>query len=147
MSVPGHAASAPLLSCHISPTATPWQIKVELINQSQQPVLILRWHSPLDAWFSEFLHITQQQQRLLYQGAKAKRGKPQQEDLLLLQPQQRHTELLDLTLAYQLQPAAAKIEFLPFALMAQQPGQPVVWQPEQQQMLQCPSLMLSAAGQ
>lgn len=147
MSVPGHAASAPLLACFVSPTDTPWQIKVELRNQSQQPVLILRWHSPLDAWFSEFMSITQQQQKLMYQGAKAKRGKPQPEDLLLLQPLQQHTELLDLTMAYQLQPAPALLEFLPFALMAQPPGQPFTWQPDQQQMLQCPPLKLSAAGQ
>jgi len=146
MSVPGDAATTELMQCDISPTDTPWQLKVQLTNRQQQPVVILRRHSPLDAWFSEFLQISQQDQRLLYQGAKAKRGEPGEEDLLLLLPGQQHTELLDLTQAYQLSAMPALVQFLPFALMLHPAGQPLQWQPAKQLWLQCPQIQLSAVG-
>lgn len=146
MSAPGQAATTLQLQlqCDVSTTNTPWQLKVRFSNQGQQAVVILRWHSPLDAWFSEFLQISQQGQRLLYQGAKAKRGEPAEEDLLLLLPGEQHTELLDLTQAYQLEAAPALVQFSPVALMLHTPEQPFKWQAGQQLWVQCPQIQLPA---
>lgn len=142
--MPAFAFEAAQLQCEVSATLTPWQVKVQLTNQGQQAVLILRWHSPLDAWFSEFLHISQQGQQLLYQGAKAKRAEPAAEDLLLLLPGEQHTELLDLTQAYQLEAAPALLQFSAFAFMPYPAGKPLKWQPQQQLWCTCPELQLKA---
>lgn len=142
--MPAFASEAAQVQCQASTTTEPWQLKVQLKNQGQQAVLILRWHSPLDAWFSEFLHISQRGQQLLYQGAKAKRGEPAEEDLLLLLPGEQHTELLDLTQAYQLAALPALVQFSPVAFMPYPAGQPLKWQPEQQLWIKCPELQLSA---
>ncbi len=143
MSASGQAATT-LLQCDVSTTDTPWQLKVRFSNQGQQAVVMLRWHSPLDAWFSEFLHISQQGRQLLYQGAKAKRGEPAEEDLLLLLPGEQHSELLDLTQAYQLEAAQALVQFSPVAFMPYTAGQPLKWQAGQQLWLQCPQIQLPA---
>ena len=85
----------------------------EAVQTADPQAVVLGWaedDSPLDAWFSEFLHISQQGRQLLYQGAKAKRGEPGEEDLLLLLPGQQHTELLDLTQAYQLSAMPALVQ-------------------------------------
>lgn len=144
--MPAFAFEAAQLQCEVSATLTPWQVKVQLTNQGQQAVLILRWHSPLDAWFSEFLHISQNGQKLQYQGAKAKRGEPAEEDLLLLAPGATHTEWLDLTQAYQLAMVPALVQFSPIAVMPHKAGQALRWQSDQQQQLLCPELRLLPTG-
>lgn len=142
--MPASALAAAQLQCLVSTTAEPWQLQVQLKNQGQQALLILRWRSPLDAWFSEFLHISQQGQQLVYQGAKAKRGEPAEEDLLLLLPGEQHSEQLDLTQAYQLAALPALVQFSAFAFMPYQAGKPLKWQPEQQLWIKCPELQLKA---
>jgi|GEM_PF-2676340 len=134
------------LYCSTSAGSEAWQLQVQIQNKDTNPWLILRWHSPLDAWFSEFLHISQNGQKLLYQGAKAKRGEPAEEDLLLLAPGEIHTEWLDLTQAYQLATAPALVQFSPIAVMPHKPGQALRWQSDQQQQLLCPELRLVPTG-
>ncbi|WP_333796643.1 hypothetical protein [Rheinheimera sp.] len=134
------------LYCSTSAGSEAWQLQVQIQNKDTNPWLILRWHSPLDAWFSEFLHISQNGQKLLYQGAKAKRGEPAEEDLLLLAPGEIHTEWLDLTQAYQLAMVPALVQFSPIAVMPHKPGQALRWQSDQQQQLLCPELRLLPTG-
>ncbi|MCT6698143.1 hypothetical protein [Rheinheimera sp. 4Y26] len=130
------------LHCSTSAGTEAWQLQVQIQNNDTSPWLILRWHSPLDAWFSEFLQVSQNGQKLLYQGAKAKRGEPSEEDLLLLAPGETHTEWLDLTQAYQLVMVPALVQFSPIAVMPHKPGQQMRWQATQQQWLLCPELQL-----
>lgn len=131
------------LTCTTSAGAGKWQLQVEFHNQGSSAFVVLRWHSPLDAWFSEFLQVSQQGKKLQYQGAKAKRGAPGEDDLLLLLPGDRHTELLDLTQAYQLAAQPAELQFSPIAVMPQPSDAPLSWQPERQQWLLCPPLQLT----
>lgn len=139
------ASSSIPLECSASAGSGDWQLQVKFSNDSNQSFAILRWHSPLDAWFSEFLQLSQHEKQLPYQGAKAKRLQPAAEDLLVLAPGQSHVELLDLTQAYEIDNAPLKIEFSPIAVMTLKPGAPLVWQSAQQQWLSCADMVMIPA--
>ncbi len=142
------AASSPTfaampLRCSATSGDSPWQLQVTLSNEGATPYVILRWHSPLDAWFSEFLQITQHGKPLPYQGAKAKRLQPSEEDLLILKPGQQHLELLELTQAYEIANAPLLVQFSPIAVMELKPNTPLVWKPSQQQWLTCADIVIN----
>lgn len=142
-----HSAERLPLACNASPGDKPWQLKVTFHNRGPAPFVILRWHSPLDAWFSEFLSIEQLGQPIPYMGAKAKRGAPSEDDLLLLLPNSEHTELLDLTQAYQFHNEPALIKFSSIAVQEVQLDKPLTWLPEMQLSLECPELMFPLIDQ
>lgn len=135
-------AANPLLRCESRVGANARQIQVTFENVSSTPVVILRWHSPLDAWFSEFLLVSQQGKMVPYQGAKAKRLTPTAEDLLLLASGEVHDETLDLAEVYSLSSSALQVQFHPIAVMPIALGQPLVWQAERQQLVDCNTLQL-----
>ncbi|CAM4202871.1 hypothetical protein SHAQ108633_18860 [Shewanella aquimarina] len=79
---------------------------------------LLSWHTPFDAWFSEFLTLTDlsNQQKLDYQGALAKRGEPLDDDYLLLPAGKSLTVSLALAQAFEIPPGRYRAALKPMRL-------------------------------
>ena len=105
------------LQCSLSATQYSGVVQFSISNPSSQGWQFLSWHSPFDAWFSRFLHVSQNNEEVPYQGALAKRGAPQAQDWIALAPGQTETVLLDLHQAYQLTDGEYYLNVDPIQLM------------------------------
>ena len=92
----GLAATLEVVNPHPGP-AEPVTIRFSLANQSGETLQVLKWHTPLEGFASNFLRVERDGQRVRYIGLLAKRGLPQPSDYVALAPGQ--TVKADLNLA------------------------------------------------
>jgi hypothetical protein len=104
--------------CELQATETEYRIQFQLHNTQATGWQFLRWHTPFDTWFSEFMSIKVNGKPLEYQGALVKRGLPQAEDFIHLAPMQTLTIDLDLSQAYALTAGHYQIAIAPIRLEA-----------------------------
>lgn len=116
----GHSEMNEPVQCTLIATPTTGQIQFTIRNTDTTPWQFLSWNTPFDAWFSQFLTITHAGTPLKYQGALAKRGKPQEEDFILLDAMQTLTINLDLLQAYKIPPGQYQVTIVPIPLAARQ---------------------------
>ncbi|MBE0367570.1 hypothetical protein PAUR_a0952 [Pseudoalteromonas aurantia 208] len=69
-------------------------------NTTNEPVRFLKWHTPFEGWWSQFLHVEQSGVELLYQGPMAKRAKPTEHDYIELAAHEHRSITLNLLNAY-----------------------------------------------
>ncbi|WP_124015472.1 hypothetical protein [Shewanella vesiculosa] len=131
------------VQCSLNTTSKIGQLQFSVSNAGTTGWQFLSWNTPFDAWFSQFMTITRGGTAIEYQGALAKRAKPQSEDFIQLNPMQTVIAYLDLTQAYRLTPGHYKITLSPIVLEALPTNMPTLNSIEQPSYkLQCNSLML-----
>jgi len=89
------------------------KVQLSISNPSKQSWRLLKWHTPFDAWFSEFIHVTLAGESVTYEGALAKRGKPNDEDYLIIEAGEEVKIELELSEALQLKSGQYKVELEP----------------------------------
>ncbi|MCE9686941.1 hypothetical protein LZP73_12130 [Shewanella sp. AS16] len=104
------------IECRLTQVRDTTEVQFRLSNGGQDTWRLLSWHTPFDAWFSEFMHISREGRALRYLGALAKRGAPVAEDYLLLPPGASLVTDLDLSQAYRLESGSYKVELEPIVL-------------------------------
>ncbi|MCL1117510.1 MULTISPECIES: hypothetical protein [Pseudomonadati] len=112
----GHSDMNEQVTCELTTTPQNGQLQFSMRNSGTNSWQFLSWNTPFDAWFSQFMTITRAGKSVQYQGALAKRGKPQSEDFIQLKPMQTLTVDLDLTQAYMLTPGTYQITISPILL-------------------------------
>jgi len=76
------------------------KLSFSLTNDSNQPMRILKWHTPLDGIKSDMFHVEKDGKKAVYLGPIYKRGLPTEEDYLTLDPGQTVTEKIDFQETY-----------------------------------------------
>jgi hypothetical protein len=131
------------VQCALITTSQVGQLQFSVSNIGTTGWQFLSWNTPFDAWFSQFMTVTRSGATIEYQGALAKRGKPQSEDFIQLNPMQTVTIDVDLTQAYRLTPGQYKITIAPMLLEALPTNLPALSPIEQHpHKIQCNTLML-----
>lgn len=103
--------------CALNTVPQSSRVQFSISNQSNQSWRLLKWHTPFDAWFSEFIHVTLAGEPVAYGGALAKRGQPNDEDYLILEAGEEVKIELELSEAFQLGTGLYRIELEPLHLM------------------------------
>ena len=75
-------------------------LKFSLTNQSDRPVRILKWHTPLEGAKSDMFHVETGGKRAVYLGRLDKRAAPVEEDFLTLTAGETTSVEIDLTAEY-----------------------------------------------
>lgn len=128
--------AVPPLSCEFNASDKPDTINFIITNNDANLWSFLSWHTPFDAWFSEFMTITTVDgSALLYQGALAKRGAPRAADMMRIIPGKPLSVQLNLSQAYQIPPATYLIKIKPFSLKT-------LMDPKETFILHCPPFTL-----
>jgi hypothetical protein len=112
----GHSDMIEPVKCELTTTSQIGQLQFSVRNTGTNSWQFLSWNTPFDAWFSKFMTLTRGEATIEYQGALAKRGKPQSEDFIQLKPMQTLTVDLDLTQAYMLTSGQYQITISPILL-------------------------------
>ena len=89
------------------------KVQFSISNPSKQPWHLLKWHTPFDAWFSEFIHVTLAGEPVIYEGALAKRGQPDDEDFLMIEAGEEVEMELELSEAFRLTSGQYRVELEP----------------------------------
>jgi len=93
------------------------KVQFSISNPSKQAWRLLKWHTPFDAWFSEFIRVTLAGEPVIYEGALAKRGQPDDEDYLIIEAGEEvgiELELeLELSEAFRLTSGQYRVELEP----------------------------------
>ena len=120
------------------------QLKFRLDNQTDQSWYLFTWQTPFDAWFSEFITIRNQEtdQKVIYQGALAKRAMPNVDDYLTLPINSHQATSLDLTQVYSLSEGSYDIHLKPLRLLPLDVDIALPSQPEQFVLVHCPSTQI-----
>lgn len=116
-----------------------------LDNQTEQIWSLLTWQTPFDAWFSEFITIRHQQtdQKIIYQGALAKRAAINADDYLTLPAHSHHVIQLDLSQVYNLSEGHYDVSLISLRLL---PHNTDLSQPSQEDnfiFVDCPSTQMN----
>ncbi len=106
-----------LPECSLSQTSKSSILHFSISNRGSDIWHLLKWHSPFDAWFSEFIELTQEGRAVLYEGAMAKRGRPDEEDYLTIEPGGVAEIELDLREAFQLDSGKYRVALKPLQLL------------------------------
>ena len=64
----------------------PVNLRFELRNQSDRPLYVLIWYTPLEGVAGEIFQVTRNGEELQYQGVLAKRGDPSREEYITIEP-------------------------------------------------------------
>jgi hypothetical protein len=76
-------------------------VTLELQNGASTPVAVLSWGTPFeDAWFEPFVQVQRNGHPLAFGGAMVKRGDPEADEYVRLDPRQRRRATLDLTTVF-----------------------------------------------
>ncbi|MXR68821.1 protease [Shewanella insulae] len=104
--------------CHLIKAEQGNTLTFEISVPANTHWYLLSWHTPFDAWFSNFLTLTDlnSHQSLQYQGALAKRGEPTDEDYLLLPAGESLSVSLDLAQAFAIRPGRYQAALRPLRL-------------------------------
>ena len=71
-----------------------------ITNESDQPVRILKWHTPFEGYKSDMFRVEYDGKEAVYLGRIYKRGEPTEDDYLTLQPGETLTQKLDFSETY-----------------------------------------------
>ncbi|PWT97041.1 MAG: hypothetical protein C5B52_14560 [Bacteroidetes bacterium] len=90
----------------------------ELTNHSKKAVHVLKWNTPLEGLKSDCLDVRKNGKIVPYDGLMIKRGVPQPQDFIEIQPGQSVGEKVDLSEVYSLNsPGQVKVNYKPDALV------------------------------
>lgn len=84
------------------PVGEPVNLRFELHNQTDHPLYVLIWHTPLEGMAGEIFRVTRNGQELRYQGVLAKRGDPSREEYVAIEPGGVTSAQVDLRTGYDL---------------------------------------------
>ncbi|NEN95711.1 MAG: hypothetical protein F6K50_09270 [Moorea sp. SIO3I7] len=84
----------------------PVNIVFMLENLDVQPLWVLTWYTPLEGLKGRILQVICDGEEILYEGPMVKRGRPTQEDYVLIQPGESVSKEVELSSAYNLPVAA-----------------------------------------
>ena len=82
--------------------SAPVELTFSLENQGDRPVHVLRWYTPLEGLFGDFLSVEHEGTPVPYQGPLASRFDPTLEEYLSLTPGEVASGTVNLALAYDL---------------------------------------------
>lgn len=96
-----------MFECHIS---TPAKVKLgaaipmafKLTNVSDHSLNVLKWNTPFEGWFNDYLNITVDGKRVNYNGAMVKRFRPSEDDYSMIKPGQSKQATVNLAEGYDL---------------------------------------------
>jgi peptidyl-Lys metalloendopeptidase len=72
----------------------------KLHNQTDQPVTILNWYTPLEGMVGDIFQVTRDEEELPYQGMLVKRGDPTREEYTTIKPGKSASAEVDLGMGY-----------------------------------------------
>ena len=126
-------------SCRLFKAEQTNSLTFEIISPPDSHWYLLSRATPFDAWFSEFMTLTdtQRKQDLEYQGALAKRGLPSDDEYLLLPENKPLTASLQLSQAYTIAPGEYRVSLKTLQLIQS------LAHKEDATYLECPSLLIS----
>lgn len=101
----------PNCALHSLPSSS--KVQFSISNPSKQSWHLLKWHTPFDAWFSEFIRVTLAGEPVTYEGALAKRGQPNDEDYLMIEAGEEVGIELELSEAFRLTSGQYRVELEP----------------------------------
>lgn len=121
------------------------QLTFTLDNQTNQSWYLLTWQTPFDAWFSEFITIRHQTtaQKVIYQGALAKRAAVTTDDYLTLPAHSHQTIELDLSQVYSLNKGHYDVSLTPLRLLSHDTDLPQPLQADSFIFVDCLSTQMS----
>jgi len=102
--------------CALHSSSQGSKVQFSISNPGKQSWRLLKWHTPFDAWFSEFIHVTLAGNPVTYEGALAKRGQPNDDDYLVIEAGEEVGITLELSEAFRLIPGQYRVEFKPLYL-------------------------------
>jgi peptidyl-Lys metalloendopeptidase len=83
-----------------------------LHNQTDRPLYVLTWYTPLEGMAGEIFRVTRDGQGLPYQGALAKRGDPTRGEYVVIEPGETASAEVDLRAGYDLStPGSYQVKF------------------------------------
>jgi peptidyl-Lys metalloendopeptidase len=96
-----------LLDCTLDmdetyPAGRPVTLGFELRNQTDRPLYVLTWYTPLEGIAGEILQVTRDGAKLPYQGMLAKRGDPTREEYVVIESGETASAQVDLRAGYDL---------------------------------------------
>jgi heat shock protein HslJ len=90
----------------------PVRLGFALHNQTDRPLYVLTWYTPLEGMAGEILQITRDGQALPYRGMLAKRGDPTRDEYVTIEPGEVAAAQVDLRTGYDLSaPGAYQVQF------------------------------------
>jgi hypothetical protein len=94
------------------PVGEPVNLRFELHNQTDRPLYVLIWYTPLEGIAGEIFQVTRNGKELLYQGMLAKRGDPLREEYIAIEPGEVTSAEVDLRMGYDLSmPGSYQVQF------------------------------------
>lgn len=101
-----------LISKQIFQPDEPINIQFILFNQSDKPIYVLKWYTPLEGVEGEIFNVYRDGNELMYNGRMIKRGEPRPEDYIRIEAKSNVSSTIDLSLYYDInKPGKYKIEF------------------------------------
>jgi len=121
----------------------PVRLRFVLRNPTAQPVYVLKWQTPLEGLFDNFLQVTRDGAEIPFNGPVKKRGNPSKDSYALVAPGQSLEASLDVSLAYEMRQPGRYHLVLRNALMDATPNEaevPRTLEQFQATKLQCPEI-------
>lgn len=115
--VEASASRPPDLACRLEalPGAVaggPVKVRFTLTNRGTRPVRVLKWHTPLEGFWSDVFDVSLAGTKLAYEGPLMKRGDPSPEDYAEIAPGKSVTAVVDLAGPYDLRrPGTYRVAF------------------------------------
>jgi heat shock protein HslJ len=95
------------------PAGEPVNLRFALSNQTDRPLYVLTWYTPLEGMAGEILQVTRDGQALPYQGMLAKRGDPARDEYVVIEPGGTASAEVDLRAGYDLStPGSYQVRFI-----------------------------------
>jgi hypothetical protein len=97
---------------NVYPEGSPVSLRFELHNQADQPVYVLSWYTPLEGIAGDIFLVTRDGEELSYQGMMVKRGDPDEESYISIEPGKSASAEVELTTGYDLSvPGSYQVQF------------------------------------
>ena len=94
------------------PVGEPVNLRFALHNQTNRPLYVLTWYTPLEGMAGEILQVTRDGEKLPYQGMLAKRGDPSRDEYVVIEPGETASAEVDLRVGYDLStPGSYQVQF------------------------------------
>jgi heat shock protein HslJ len=94
------------------PVGEPVNLRFELRNQTDRPLYVLVWYTPLEGMAGDIFEVTRDGEKLPYQGMLAKRGAPTREEYVAIEPGTAASAEVDLRIGYDLsRPGSYQVQF------------------------------------
>ena len=94
------------------PVGEPVSLRFVLRNQTDRPLYVLTWYTPLEGIAGDIFQVTRDGEELPYQGMLAKRGDPTREEYVAIEPGEAAAAEVDLRMGYDLStPGSYQVQF------------------------------------